>query len=412
MTQSQNGRAVDCEMLRHFHAATEIPLQIFDDSGFVAAFDVQIFKSNPALAILEDSLKSGEPVFFDVFDEVMYCGAVRVCGSDEYIVAGPVFSEKCSGFHTEKILELLGKPTSEKYELLRRICEVRPCELKQFCACLMFLDYELNGASGHTAVQIRRSSERIASPPDDSIFYIEHLGNHTERELISCVEYGRPEELEQKFAGMQMKADAVPVIAPDSTRSYKNILMMSAGIVSRAALRGGLGYDMMTVVISEYMQKIEAANSNEVLFSFFKQMYVDFARKVAGISRPAPDSIIVTRIVKEIHACLYEKVTPTFIAERLGMSCSYLCRHFKQETGKTISQYVNEVKVQECKRLLDSTDMSVVRISTVLGFSSQNYMHGIFRRMAGVTPAEYRKSIRNPATMPENERNDGTDENS
>jgi AraC-like DNA-binding protein len=73
------------------------------------------------------------------------------------------------------------------------------------------------------------------------------------------------------------------------------------------------------------------------------------------------------------------------------MSDSYLCRHFREETGKTITEYINEVKVDECKQLLITTGMPLSQISEQLGFSSQNYFHTVFKKQTGMTPYEFRR---------------------
>jgi AraC-like DNA-binding protein len=75
------------------------------------------------------------------------------------------------------------------------------------------------------------------------------------------------------------------------------------------------------------------------------------------------------------------------------MNCSYLCNHFKKETGKTITEYINELKVRESKRLLKNSKLSLIEISTRLGFSSQSYFHIVFKKHTGITPQEFRKTI-------------------
>ncbi|AIQ31542.1 hypothetical protein P40081_27885 [Paenibacillus sp. FSL P4-0081] len=62
------------------------------------------------------------------------------------------------------------------------------------------------------------------------------------------------------------------------------------------------------------------------------------------------------------------------LAEQLDMNCSYICRHFKQEIGKTIIQYVNEVKILESKRLLATTNTDSNSIKL---FLSKLFSNGI-----------------------------------
>jgi len=74
------------------------------------------------------------------------------------------------------------------------------------------------------------------------------------------------------------------------------------------------------------------------------------------------------------------------------MSVPYICRHFKDQTGKTISTYIQEVKVEESKRLLLHSNKSIFDISTQLAFSSPKYFSMIFKKIVGLTPDEFRKN--------------------
>ena len=105
---------------------------------------------------------------------------------------------------------------------------------------------------------------------------------------------------------------------------------------------------------------------------------------------PFINSPVINKIRKDIQAHLYEKITPTILSYHLKMNCSYLCRSVKQETGKTISEYINEVKIQECIGLLKTTETPLIQISEQLGFSSQKYFHTVFKKVTGMTPIECR----------------------
>jgi AraC-like DNA-binding protein len=382
----------DHEMLQRFYRATKIPLQLFNKLGLIINFDTTGYNSNPALHILGAALKSEQPVCLTVSNYFFYCGVVRIDHSDEYVVAGPTMDFECTALQAQKVLSKMGHPHSGRDEFIRWTGAIPTCDLERFRSVLLLLDYELNGRTNRGVIQVPYSEEDVpVSPYQADMSFIEHHTNFFEKRLTSCIEYGRPEELEHIFDRMLSRNGQIPLIAPDAIRSYKNIILMAISLVSRTALRGGMDRDTSISLTDYYLPKIESLYSYESLSALFKQICLDFAQRIARINTLSSDSIIVKRIVGVVSSCLYEKVTPTSIAGRLGMNCSYLCRHFKKETGKTISTYINEIKIMECKRLLISTNMPIVQISSQLGFSSQNYLHYIFRKITGVTPAEYRK---------------------
>ena len=71
------------------------------------------------------------------------------------------------------------------------------------------------------------------------------------------------------------------------------------------------------------------------------------------------------------------------------MDLSYLGREFKKSTGKTITLYIQEQKIAEARRQLETTNLPLSQIAMQLNFSSQNYFHHVFKKITGVTPNQY-----------------------
>lgn len=79
------------------------------------------------------------------------------------------------------------------------------------------------------------------------------------------------------------------------------------------------------------------------------------------------------------------------IASRFYISRSYLTRIFKSVTGFTVSEYLMTCRVQNAKILLDKTELDITEISIRTGFGSASYFNKIFKRIADMTPLQYRK---------------------
>ena len=75
----------------------------------------------------------------------------------------------------------------------------------------------------------------------------------------------------------------------------------------------------------------------------------------------------------------------------MQLSPRYLSRRFKQETGTTITSYIQQARVREAQNLLLLSDESFLEISNFLHFISQSYFIQIFKRYTGMTPQQYRK---------------------
>ena len=61
--------------------------------------------------------------------------------------------------------------------------------------------------------------------------------------------------------------------------------------------------------------------------------------------------------------------------------------------GKSFTSFVNELKLEEAKRMLLTTNKSIAQISAQAGFSSQSYFIAKFKQYTNMTPLQYKKSI-------------------
>lgn len=80
------------------------------------------------------------------------------------------------------------------------------------------------------------------------------------------------------------------------------------------------------------------------------------------------------------------------IAEEFYISKYYLCRLFKEATGLTLIQYLNNIKIQHACNMLVNSNLSILEIGTACGFNSSMYFCKIFKQAMSVTPSEFRKN--------------------
>ena len=78
-----------------------------------------------------------------------------------------------------------------------------------------------------------------------------------------------------------------------------------------------------------------------------------------------------------------------------GMSESHFMSLFKRVTGLSFVTYYNHFRIERAQALLAKTDESMASISQQVGFCDQSYFGTVFRRIVGMTPATYRRRIRN-----------------
>jgi len=79
------------------------------------------------------------------------------------------------------------------------------------------------------------------------------------------------------------------------------------------------------------------------------------------------------------------------VALKAGMSLSAFCHYFKRVTGRTLSDFVKEVRVGHARRLLIETSGTVAEVAYASGFESLSNFNRQFRELTGLNPREYRR---------------------
>jgi two-component system, response regulator YesN len=90
---------------------------------------------------------------------------------------------------------------------------------------------------------------------------------------------------------------------------------------------------------------------------------------------------------------LDKELSLTRLADELHFNPSYLSRLFKHVTGKSVSEYIAEIKINKARELLSKSNMKINEIAGSLGFESSSYFTRFFKKYTDLGPQEYRDSI-------------------
>jgi len=88
----------------------------------------------------------------------------------------------------------------------------------------------------------------------------------------------------------------------------------------------------------------------------------------------------------------YMKPSPvSAMSERSGLTSRSFLRRFKQATGQTPVEYVQTLRVEEAKQMLETSDVSIDDVAIEVGYSEPAAFRSAFRKHVGVSPSAYRK---------------------
>ena len=107
----------------------------------------------------------------------------------------------------------------------------------------------------------------------------------------------------------------------------------------------------------------------------------------------APEQTLTDQVILFIRENRNQHITSEDICRQFYCSRSHMSTQFNKETGKTIREYINELRIADGKKLLKETTLSVTEIAFLIGFDSSNYFSQIFKKQVGMSPLKYRKDI-------------------
>lgn len=87
----------------------------------------------------------------------------------------------------------------------------------------------------------------------------------------------------------------------------------------------------------------------------------------------------------------YQKITSVMdVAGNVGLNVDYLCHLFKNETGVTVSQFLNSTRMNRAIWLLNNTQLKSYEIAETVGYSNQGYFSRLFKQKFQMSPYEFR----------------------
>ena len=98
-------------------------------------------------------------------------------------------------------------------------------------------------------------------------------------------------------------------------------------------------------------------------------------------------------VIKFIQTNYKSHISTKDLANIAKYSEYHFLRFFKNETGKTCTQYINNFRVEKAAILLSNTNLSITDIAYEVGFGDISYFIKTFKKQMSISPAKYRKEL-------------------
>lgn len=98
-------------------------------------------------------------------------------------------------------------------------------------------------------------------------------------------------------------------------------------------------------------------------------------------------------VINYMYTIYDRQVTLDDLSGHIGFSRSYFCRWFKERTGTSPMNYINDIRVKRAYELLMMSDLSVSQVCEAAGFADINSMNLSFKKRMGISPSQCRKKM-------------------
>lgn len=105
------------------------------------------------------------------------------------------------------------------------------------------------------------------------------------------------------------------------------------------------------------------------------------------------DNQLVNDMIHYLQEHIYQELSVSDLCRRFCYSKTQLSKVFKEATGSTIMDYYTRLKIKEAKYMIREGDLNFSQIAVQLSFDNPQYFSRTFKRIAGMTPKEYKNSV-------------------
>ena len=102
---------------------------------------------------------------------------------------------------------------------------------------------------------------------------------------------------------------------------------------------------------------------------------------------------VITGITRYMQEHLTEEVSLSVLAEEFHLNPQYISQLFKNEIGVGFLSYLTNIRMEKAKKLLVSTQLSMVEIAEQTGYGDYQVFTKVFKKTEGITPSQYRREF-------------------
>ncbi len=377
---------------------------------------IMLNPSEPLDKRIEWGVESPETTFYDVVSEISPATIYRMTDfllccytflllpdreQPTVLFIGPYLTEGLTNMQIMERAEQLGVPPHNVPELEKyyKSIPVLNEDSGLFVMLDVFGEKIWGGSERFTVVNIEQEPLGGVSPlatewyeanPKKAVLNMQIMEKRYayENEMMQAVSQGQIHKAERLLGGFS--AISYEERVTDPVRNMKNYSIIMNTLLRKAAENGGVHPVYLDSVSSDFAKRIESLKREEDILALMKEMFRSYCRLVRkhSIRQYSPP---VQKAITYIDSDLTADLSLSALASIQNVSAGYLSALFKQETGQTLTEHVNQKRIKHAMQLLKTTQLQIQTIAQYCGIVDVHYFSKMFKKYVGKTPKEYRE---------------------
>lgn len=222
-------------------------------------------------------------------------------------------------------------------------------------------------------------------------YNVSHLSYEREMAFFHSIKQGDYDEAQRLFK--PFNCEEMGRLSDDSLRNLKYHLVITVAFITRYCIEGGMEMEAAYNLSDIYIRSIDKCRTEEEINMLHREVVADYAQRMNIIRKQNRYPKTITVCLDYIYDNLHQKISLERLAERVGLSPTYLSKLFHKEVGVTVSAYITKKRIETAENMLKFSDYTCLEISDYLCFSSESHFIHAFKKHTGYTPKNYREQF-------------------
>lgn len=224
-----------------------------------------------------------------------------------------------------------------------------------------------------------------------------HEPSTSESDFHSLITSGNVEKIKENQIKYDGKGDDNKgSLSKDLLKNQIYHFVINTAIIARICNSHGLPRETSFTISDIFIRRVDECMTVDCVKKLNDEMVLSYTEQMRNL-RKKMVSRAVRVTLNYIEENLHKKITTRDLAKISDSNRSYLCKLFKEQTGKSINKFIIEKRIDVAKNMLLTEKFSISDIALTLYFPSQSYFCKVFKQYTNLTPKAFIVAQRNIA---------------